>query len=181
MSKTKDLIKNFPNEYFGTSADKDVTVDPNDTTAGRLLTTDAGPSQAYKQSNIVGTVSQSGGVPTGAIIQRGSNANGEWVRYADGTQICTATKPIITGNDPSRGYPLDSLSRAERASFPAFFVGNSPAGFVSIQHDASLDNRDWFYTSLIQTNIEKWTIRGNSDSGVTEPEDFYFCAIGRWY
>lgn len=31
---------------------------------------------------IAGTVSQSGGVPTGAIIERGSNANGEYVRYA---------------------------------------------------------------------------------------------------
>ena len=37
--------------------------------------------------DIVGTVSQSGGVPTGAIIQRGSNANGIFVRYADGTAI----------------------------------------------------------------------------------------------
>ena len=41
----------------------------------------------YNQSNILGTVSQSGGVPTGAIIERGSNANGEFVRYADGTLI----------------------------------------------------------------------------------------------
>lgn len=37
---------------------------------------------------LVGTVSESGGVPTGAIIERGSNANGEYVRYADGTQVC---------------------------------------------------------------------------------------------
>ncbi|MDA1378672.1 hypothetical protein PCI56_00920 [Plesiomonas shigelloides subsp. oncorhynchi] len=43
----------------------------------------------YSQGNIVGSVSQSGGVPTGAIIQRGSNVNGEFVRFADGTQICT--------------------------------------------------------------------------------------------
>ena len=38
--------------------------------------------------NLVGTVSQSGGVPTGAVVERGSNANGEYVRFADGTQIC---------------------------------------------------------------------------------------------
>jgi hypothetical protein len=38
---------------------------------------------------ILGTVSQSGGSPTGAIIERGSNSNGEYVRFADGTQICT--------------------------------------------------------------------------------------------
>ncbi|WP_395026256.1 hypothetical protein [Comamonas odontotermitis] len=40
---------------------------------------------------ILGTVSQSGGVPTGAIVQRGSNANGEFVRFADGTQFCFFT------------------------------------------------------------------------------------------
>ena len=43
--------------------------------------------ELYGKGNVLGTVSESGGVPTGAIIQRGSNANGEFVRYADGTQI----------------------------------------------------------------------------------------------
>ena len=39
--------------------------------------------------DILGTVSRTGSVPTGALIQRGSNANGEFARFADGTQICT--------------------------------------------------------------------------------------------
>lgn len=43
---------------------------------------------AYGTNNIVGTVSQSGGVPTGAIIEQGSNANGTYIKYADGTMIC---------------------------------------------------------------------------------------------
>lgn len=47
--------------------------------------------ELYHNRNILGTVSQSGGAPTGAIIQRGSNANGEFVRFADGTQICWRT------------------------------------------------------------------------------------------
>lgn len=38
--------------------------------------------------DILGTVAQSSGVPTGALVERGSNANGEYVRFADGTQIC---------------------------------------------------------------------------------------------
>jgi hypothetical protein len=41
----------------------------------------------YSTNSVVGTVSQSGGVPTGAIIERGSNANGEYVKYADGTLV----------------------------------------------------------------------------------------------
>lgn len=43
---------------------------------------------AFHRGNILGTVSQSGGVPGGAVIQRGSNSNGQFVRFADGTQIC---------------------------------------------------------------------------------------------
>jgi hypothetical protein len=43
----------------------------------------------YNQSTILGPVSTSAGLPTGAVIERGSNANGEFVRLADGTMICT--------------------------------------------------------------------------------------------
>nr|WP_319484517.1 DUF2793 domain-containing protein [uncultured Cohaesibacter sp.] len=52
--------------------------------------------QIYSQGNILGTTAQSSGVPTGAIIERGSNANGDYVRFADGTQICTNANAAIT-------------------------------------------------------------------------------------
>lgn len=55
--------------------------------AGKFLASTA--TNAASVRDIVGTVSQSSGVPTGAIVERGSNANGEYVRFADGTQICT--------------------------------------------------------------------------------------------
>lgn len=45
--------------------------------------------KVFLQSNILGTVSQSGGTPTGAIIESGSNANGEYTKFADGTMRCT--------------------------------------------------------------------------------------------
>ena len=47
-------------------------------------------------NNVVGSVSQSGGLPTGSVIERGSNANGEYVRYADGTQWATNGNAAIT-------------------------------------------------------------------------------------
>ncbi|MCO7634152.1 pyocin knob domain-containing protein [Pseudomonas guariconensis] len=56
-------------------------------------------------ADIVGTVSQSGGVPTGAIIERGSNTNGEYVRYADGTQICvTYGRAVGFANSSNLNY-----------------------------------------------------------------------------
>lgn len=45
----------------------------------------------FNQSTLLGPVSQSSGLPTGAAIERAGNANGEYVRLADGTQICTRT------------------------------------------------------------------------------------------
>lgn len=50
----------------------------------------------YSTGNIVGTVSESGGVPTGAILERGSNANGSYAKYADGTLICWIDSRTLT-------------------------------------------------------------------------------------
>ncbi|MGL5783583.1 MAG: prophage tail fiber N-terminal domain-containing protein, partial [Plesiomonas shigelloides] len=41
----------------------------------------------YGSNSIVGDVSQIGGVPTGAIIQTGTNGNGRYIKYADGTLV----------------------------------------------------------------------------------------------
>ncbi len=39
----------------------------------------------YSQRNAVGTVAQSGGIPTGAIIETGSSGSLRWTAWADGT------------------------------------------------------------------------------------------------
>jgi hypothetical protein len=49
------------------------------------------------RADLLGTVSQTAGVPTGAVIERGSNTNGEYVRFADGTQICWGSKVYSDG------------------------------------------------------------------------------------
>lgn len=51
-------------------------------------------NQHYKRKNILGQVSQVAGIPTGAIIERGSNANGEYIKFADGTLVCIASVSI---------------------------------------------------------------------------------------
>ena len=45
-------------------------------------------SMFYGQKNVLDNVEMIAGLPTGALIERGSNANGTYLRYADGTQIC---------------------------------------------------------------------------------------------
>jgi hypothetical protein len=81
---------------LGTLAEQRAALGANDAgnlTAGTIpdarVSAALTPDKAFRRGNILGTASQSTGVPTGAIIERGSNANGEYVRFADGTQICT--------------------------------------------------------------------------------------------
>ena len=45
-------------------------------------------NSVYKRTNILDTVVQIGGVPQRGLIESSSNANGRYVRFADGTQWC---------------------------------------------------------------------------------------------
>lgn len=58
-------------------------------------------STQYGSGNLLGPVSQSGGTPTGAVIEHGSNGNGDYVRFANGTQICTNSNTAITTSPAS--------------------------------------------------------------------------------
>lgn len=57
---------------------------------------ETGWNQIFTQRSILGPVAQAAGVPTGALIEYGSNANGSYVRFADGLQICTKANTAIT-------------------------------------------------------------------------------------
>lgn len=58
----------------------------DDTTVAAMRTTLGLKTSAT--ADLIGTVSQSAGVPTGAVIERGYNANGHYTKWADGTMIC---------------------------------------------------------------------------------------------
>ena len=55
----------------------------------------AADALGYKKANVLGVVSQSAGLPTGALIESGSNANGSYIKYADGTMV--ALQRLDTG------------------------------------------------------------------------------------
>ncbi|MFN4056646.1 MAG: DUF2793 domain-containing protein [Roseinatronobacter sp.] len=145
-------------------------------------------SRLIGQNNILGTVSQSAGVPTGAVIERGSNANGEFVRFADGTQICT------------RQVALDGLSIATThggvfRSAPVSYT--LPASFTSVQWaDAVIGASD---TANIRTGVIGSKLRYGAASGTLDWQDIVFLsalsatgsagqitqvglvALGRWF
>lgn len=79
------------------------------------------------RGNLLGGVAQSGGLPTGAVIERGQNANGAYVRFADGTQICTKSFSL-SGQDINAAYGSFGQYRSAnlmtgQAALPAGFAG----------------------------------------------------------
>jgi len=68
---------------------------------------------AVSGPGLVGTVARSGGQSSGAVIERGSGAGGDYVRWADGTQICWHVRTAGTGG-------------AVDWDFPAGFAAGSP-------------------------------------------------------
>lgn len=125
---------------------------------------------------IVGTVSQSGGVPTGAIIQSGSNANGEFVRFADGTQICTKTLAIATGSTTAIGGVYASGATA---------AGAVPANFAQTPTviPTGTDNRGGGWAAMdIYPTASAWgsfSTRHATSGGASGT--VYLFAIGKWF
>lgn len=74
---------------------------------------------SYSRNTVIGNVSQNGGVPTGALIQRGTNANGSFTRFADGTQICSVKELAIAD------------SGSTLWNYPIAFAGGEPVSVVA--------------------------------------------------
>tara|TARA_R110000851_G_scaffold158526_2_gene301590 strand:+ start:13714 stop:14460 length:747 start_codon:yes stop_codon:yes gene_type:complete len=122
------------------------------------------PTLASFLSNIVGNVSQSGGVPTGAIIERGSNVNGEYTKLADGTLIAMFEKT-------SSGSPINCVFPSSFVSRP-FISGNSTSGAGNAMVlSASKGSGYSVSVAIIRTDTAEYF-----------PDvDFSVIAIGRWF
>ena len=126
--------------------------------------------------DIVGTVSESGGVPTGAIIQRGSNANGEFVRYADGTQICTLS---ITVTDQAIDTAYGSLYQSIRSwTFPVSF--SSPPS-VTCGKARWGTAANWSGVSATTSNTTTFRFWDTRSRALGTDMLIEAIAIGRWY
>lgn len=131
-------------------------------------------SRVYQRSNILGAVSESSGVPTGGVIERGSNANGSYVRYADGTQECW-----VNGVSINITTAMGSLFRGFAGwTFPAAFVSTTELSVFSCVQDTTAV--DCYGGNALVTGASSCTFRvwgATSRSGVS-------CggfAVGRWF
>lgn len=130
-------------------------------------------SEVYHNLNIVGTVSQSGGIPTGAIVESGTNANGRYVRFANGTQICTMLLSVTSAIDVSSlgGF----RSGSAQLTFPAVF-SLAPTISTTALLDSAL-SVVYLNNTTTSVNVALTSVSSQASASRTA----YVTAIGRWF
>jgi hypothetical protein len=120
--------------------------------------------QIHDQTTILGTVSESGGQPTGAVIERGASGQGDYVRFADGTQICT------------RFFSTAASSHAW--SFPAAFISAASISLQALARHASAPRLVTEGGDLSATGV---TLKVWSAAGAAASAPVHATATGRWF
>ena len=124
----------------------------------------------FGQATLLGTVTQSGGVPTGAVIERGTAAAGEFVRFADGTQICTSAGVTVPNASTASGALFRSTATAW--TFPRAFAA-APAVSGSVQ-----DGDCWL--SAETPTATAVSLRAVSSVSKAAALPLRVMAVGRW-
>lgn len=136
--------------------------------------------RVYHTGNVVGTVSQASGIPSGAIIETGTNANGTYVKFADGSMVCRGKFSM----------PAQALSAAVSvaATFPASFIDAtydldySPiatAGSSGVQSDVGSSNCNGVYLAKTASGVTflSYSYKYAISYGV----NYSYVAWGRWF
>lgn len=125
----------------------------------------------YHRGNILAAVSQSGGAPTGGVIERSSNANGAYVRFADGTQICTFAVSWNASAGALQNFAMPaSFASAGRVPCSISFPGTSVAANLATFRDTIVG---------VNSGSTFWQVM--TDSVQDAAHEISLLAIGRWF
>lgn len=111
----------------------------------------------------------------GSVLDTGSNSNGRYVRYADGTMICWVRKDWYGYVDTSP----NSMGGAINWTFPVSFVGNPHVSYS--RTSGWVYGYETGYESLSSTLVGSWYISNNGKAPNADQTHIWFLtAIGRW-
>ena len=137
---------------------------------------------ALTGTGVVGTVAEAGGLSTGAIMETGETADGRYVRYADGTQICTRTIDL--------SY-TSGLRLTATWTYPvAFLAGEGVSVSMSIVSEFTVtpgpEDFGWMGARTgsspaeLSASLRLYRRDGGVDFASGDTMTVYASAIGRW-
>jgi hypothetical protein len=126
---------------------------------------------AYHRGNILGVVSQTAGAPQGGVLERGTGTNGEFLRMADGTLICTRTNLSAATVNTADG----TLFRSADVTWTC------PATFIAapVVTGSANDLSAWVTTAVPATT--SCALRVVATTSRATAVTFRTLAVGRWF
>ncbi|MGF6669114.1 hypothetical protein ABIA53_002784 [Pseudomonas monsensis] len=125
---------------------------------------------------IVGTVSQSGGLPTGALMEYGTNSGGEFWKFASGLMICT--KKVALGATSFAAGPIFTCVSSAVGAMPAVFAAN-PYVVANGISDASGGGWGSCYVNWSASTWGSWAIY--TEVSRSSASTLNLIAIGKWF
>ena len=119
-----------------------------------------------------------------SIIESGSNENGNWIKYNDGTMICTATKLFENVSVTNSWGNLYETEELILGNFPQPFI-STPEGINCIMitnSNSSGKGSGGFVEYIVQTTNTSWgkTAIAKPASSVAANIGLSLIAIGKW-
>lgn len=129
-------------------------------------------------ANLLGAVSQSGGVPTGSVIEFGSNAQGDYLKFADGTMI---TSQVVT-------VPAQTWTNGTGVRY-VFLSFTLPAAFAVVPKmfaqtvEGAISTRGSQVSNVAPTSLSTASAYLVTPSATTSNAQLTInvMAIGRWF
>lgn len=130
----------------------------------------------YSRDSILGVVSQASGVPTGAIIERGSNSNGEFIRLADGTAFCWGAGTGLTDT----GTLTNQYGTTSGTVYYSNIIVPLPLAFVGLQRAFATPTVRGLVGPVSRSGTTQIAVQIRAVATGTEvPFDWF--AAGRWF
>ncbi|WP_102110314.1 DUF2793 domain-containing protein [Oceaniglobus roseus] len=117
----------------------------------------------FDNTSAVGPVSQSAGLPTGGLMERGTTASGTFRRLADGTQVCSHAVTTSGTADLTWNYPA------------TFASGSTPV--LSVQ-PVSADAR---IGVLVSASATQAVVAVRDLANARQAASCHLTAVGRWF
>lgn len=129
-------------------------------------------ARAYQRQNILGAVGNSGGTPTGAIFETGTNASGRYTKFANGMVICElANFNVAVG--------ANAVTLSDR-SLPTSVL-NTTTVFVAATGQPDMSNYHYGFNACFLVNpttVRVVHYNGPSAQNIVQVQTI---VIGRWY
>ena len=142
------------------------------------------PSNSISNAKTTGTTNTYSCDYINGIIESGSNENGNWIKYSDGTMICTATKLFENVSVTNSWGNLYETPELLLGNFPQPFI-STPEGINCIMitnSNSSGKGSGGFVEYIVQTTNTSWgkTAIAKPVSSANSKIGLSLIAIGKW-